>query len=487
MLTSDSHAGPIVRDTFCGKWTTRQLLLACFVSLSGCNTASDGEQTALRPVTRVDLPSITEHEHDRITRLFWQDREDATIKWADLFAGDDWTLQPNVVQGFPELDAEKQNLVQMEILEQTLLVGVRDSDDGRFQSGWLAIDTGVRTHSHGDHDDWVYESAPTVRLSRLDVDQGNPAHLYVYDGHFFLANDRRNGFTLLDPRQTFASAPHGTFYPGGGKHITLAAAGGSVCYATWIDGGGPHKGQVDVVDLTRPEATTPAYSLHLPTGGLHGATENSGRIFLAPSDGICWVSADLSCSMAVDDVRIYHLSLGSDPETDKPLRTGAFVNHRNWILFTTGSADASALCLVDAAEESPKVVKLPIDVPDGLSLVTPRVVQAHTGKRYAFIFQDRKAGEAVERLSIIDLDPDGDRNLSDARIATTIDVAASKVDGHYGHHSVCFDPEGRFAFLTNPGEGSVWILDLENLDVHGKLIVGGTPGTIRCDGGAAHD
>jgi hypothetical protein len=487
MRSFDIHAGPFLRGKSGGTTTARLLLLACCVSLCSCNASSDGEQTALRPVTPVVLASRTEHEHDRITRLFWQDREDATIKWADLFAGDEWTLQPNVVQGFPELNVEKQNLVQMEVLEQTLLVGVRDSDDGRFQSGWLAIDTGVRRHSHGDHDDWLYESAPSVRVSQLDVDQGSPAHLYVYDGQFFLANDRRNGFTILDPRQMFASASHGSFFPGGGKHITLAAAGGSVCYATWIDGGGPHKGQVDVVDLTRPAATMPAYSLHLPTGGLHGATENSGRIFLAPSNGICWVSADLSCSLAADDVQIHHLSLGTDPETDKPLRTGAFVNHRNWVLFTTGSADSSALCLVDAAEESPKVVKLPIDVPDGLSLVTPRVVQARTGKRYAFVFLDRKAGEAAERLSIIDLDPDGDRNFSDARIARSIDVAASKVEGHYGHHSVCFDPEGRFAFLTNPGEGSVWILDLENLDVQARLIVGGTPGTIRCDGGAAHD
>ena len=124
------------------------------------------------------------------------------------------------------------------------------------------------------------------------------------------------------------------------------------------------------------------------------------------------------------------------------------------------------------------MIKLPIDVADGLALTTPEVVLASGGKRYAFLFHDRKVGELQEQLTIVDLDPNGDRNLSDAKIAKTIPVGPSKVDGHHGHHSVSFDSEGRLACFTNPGDGTIWVMTLKDLTIRAKSVVGGTPGQI---------
>ena len=423
---------------------------------------------------------------DRATRLFWQDRSDDSLKWADLFFSPQWRMQPSVVSGFPKLDVEKQDLVQMKLLDGTLLVGVRDQENGEFQSGWVAIDTGIREVPHGNHSDWRYQSSPAVLTSQLDKQQGNPAHLYAYDETFYLANDQKNGFTQLTPDCLSTSGQCGQFFSGGGNHITMAAVDNAICYSTWIDGGGPNLGRVDVVNLRKPAEESLAYTFHLPTGGIHGATENSGRVFLAPTEGICWVEADVGLRQTADSVKVHHISLGKDKESEKPLRTGAFVNHRNWVLFTTGTADSSALCLVDAAAAEPTVVKVPIDVTDGLSLVTPKVVKTRSAKRYAFIFQDRKESELEEKLTIVDLDPNRDRHFGDARVVVTMTVGASKVEGHHGHHSVGFDPEGRIACVTNPGDGTIDVLSLSDLRMKARLKVGGTPAAIACNGGGVH-
>jgi len=409
--------------------------------------------------------------------------------WGEVFSGEQWVVTASPVKGFPKLDVEKQDLVQMEQAEGMLLVGVRDNDDGKHQSGWVAVDTGVRETPHGNHSDWTYPTVPMVKGSRLDADQGNPAHLYLYNGTFFMANDSKNGFTHLAPSElmTKACADCGTFCNGGGNHITMAAIDNAVCYSTWIDGGGPNKGRVDVVNLKKADGDKLAYSFMLPTGVIHGATANAGKVFFAPADGICWVEADTTLQKTADTVAVNHLSLGTEEGEEKPNRTGAFVNHRNWVLFTTGGPEGkSSLCLLDATAADPSVVKLPIEVADGLSLTTPEVVLAAGGKRYAFLFQDRKEGELQEQLTIVDLDPNGDRNLSDAKVAKSIPVPASKVDGHHGHHSIAFDSEGKLACFTNPGDGSIWVMTLKDLEIRAKSKVGGTPAAITAIGAAAH-
>jgi hypothetical protein len=425
----------------------------------------------------------------RVARILWQDRDTDALMWGEVFSGDKWVVTASPVKGFPKLDVEKQDLVQMEQAEGMLLIGVRDNDDGTHQSGWVAVDTGVREVPHGNHSDWQYVAAPSVKGSRLDANQGNPAHLYLYNGTFFMANDAKNGFTHVAPSElmTKPAANCGIFCSGGGNHITMAAVDNTVCYSTWIDGGGPNMGRVDVVNLKKTDGDKLAYSFTLPTGVIHGATANSGKVFFAPADGICWVAADTALSRTAETVVVNHISLGTEEGAEKPNRTGAFVNHRNWVLFTTGGPEGkSSLCLLDANAAAPSVVKLPIEVADGLSLTTPEVVLAAGGKRYAFLFQDRKEGDVQEQLTIVDLDPNGDRNLSDAKIAKTIPVPASKVDGHHGHHSVAFDSEGKLACFTNPGDGSVWVMTLKDLQIRAKSKVGGTPAAITAIGAAAH-
>lgn len=415
-----------------------------------------------------------------MTRVFWQDRETAQLSYADLVTADKWSIKRGWVKGFPKLDSDKQDLVQMKECAGVLMVGVRDHDGGNHQSGWVAIDTGAIEEPHGNHTHWRYTRVPGVKQVRLDTDQGNPAHLYVYDRQFYLANDKRNGFTRAVPADFLQGGDVNAaqFFPGGGNHITLAAVNNSVAYSSWIDGGGPNAGRVDVVGL-RQNPPSIAYSFNLPTGVIHGATSNSGKVFLAPADGVCWVVADDTLNQSAESVEVNHLSLGSDKETDKPLRTGAFENNRNWVLFSTGTAEQSALCLINAGLTEPRIVKVPIRVADGLKLTTPKTVLS-LGKRYAFLFQDRTDAEsdAQEQLTIVELDPNRDRDYSDARVKTSLPVGASAVEGHSGHHALSFDVYGRYAVFTEPASGIINVLSLKQLQVVARFRVGGIPDSI---------
>lgn len=426
---------------------------------------------------------------EKMARIFWQDREKKTLMWGEMVKiGSALVLRNGgPVQGFPNLDKDRNELVQMKRIGSVLVVGIRDDNNGKLSSGWVAVDVGVDEMPHGDHSDYNYRNRPKVIAKVLDQSQGNPAHLYVYDNAFYLANDQLNGYTQLLPAKIVSkkNGYKGTFHRGGGAHITLAAVRNKVGYGTWIQGGGPEKGRVDVSDLTKTGEKSIAYSFNLPFGGLHGATANSGRVFFAPSDGVCWVDADLELKQTSETVTANHLSLGKDEENDRPLRTGAFVNHRNWLLFTTGPREHSALCLVDAAASTPSVVRVPIKVADGLSLVTPKVIAAATGKRYAFVFQNRKEGDVKEKLSIIDLDPNRDRNFADAAMTKSITVGPSQVDGHYGYHSIGFDDDARFGLMSNPGSGEIWIMSLVNASVIAKYKVGGMPTSVTVVGGEA--
>lgn len=452
----------------------RIVLLTCVVvTLSG--------------ITRATCAFAQGFQSERMTRLVWQDREKKTLFWGEMIqTGPKLIIQnAGIVQGFPKLDPKRHELVQMERVGNVLLVGVRDDDNGNLLSGWVAIDLGVDEMPHGDHSDFNYRNPPRVLASSLDKSQGNPAHLYVYDDTFFLANDQLSGFTMLNPRILTGPIPgrKGTFHRGGGAHITLAAVGGKVCYSTWIPGGGPQKGQVDVSSLQKTGKESLAYSIHLPSGGLHGATTNSGRVFFAPQDGVYWIDADLALTQKPENIKPNHISLGTDPKTKRPLRTGAFANHLNWVMFTTGQQDQSALCLLNAAAPKPTVIKVPIKTADGLSLVTPETIQAASGKRYAFVFQNKKEGTVQENLTIVDLDPNGDRDFSDATVAKTIPVGSSRVDGHYGHHSISFDDDFRWALLTNPGDGYIWILSLSDFKIYAKYKVFGMPTKLITAGG----
>jgi hypothetical protein len=438
------------------------------------------------PVQSAEFPALV--AENRVARLLWFDHSSDTLMWGEVRAGDKWTVTASPVRGFPELQPETQDLVQMKHAQGLLLVSVRDHQEGRHKSGWVALDMGVREVPHGNHSDWQYVASPTVRASQLNATQGNPADLSVQDGVFYLAHDARNGFTSFraEDLRTQPAESCGMFRNGGGGQISLAVVNNTACYATWSDADGANAGRVDVVRLTTDAQKSLDVSFRLPSGAIHGTAANSGRVFFAPTDGICWVDANGPAGQSAQPVRVNHLSLGKEAESEKPLRTEALVNHRNWVLFTAGSGENAALCLLDAKAARPEIVRVNIPVADGRSLTTPEVVLAAGGKRYAFVFQDHHAGDSQGQLTILDLDPNGDRDLRDARVAKVMPVGASGIDGHSGRQTVCFDSEGRHACLTNPGDGTIWVMTLRDLQIRAKSIVGGMPGTIVAIGAPSH-
>lgn len=420
-----------------------------------------------------------------VARLFVQDHAARQLKWADVLAGADGKLTLAAmapVPGFPALDAAKQKLVQMEAIDGKLLVGVRDDDDGKYGSGWVLVGTGAKYTDHGDHGHWSFKKKPFVIGSRVDADQGNPAHLYAYLGKFYLANDGKNGYTRFDPAdfpdaKDAHAGTRGRFVPGGGGHITLAAAGDKVGYGTWIDGGGPNKGRVDVTPLGGTGPAAVAYSFTLPTGVIHGATAAADKVFFAPADGVCWVTADPDAKLKPDQVVVRHIPLGT--ADDQPLRTGAFAVHKHHVLCVTGKGAAAKLVVLDAAAADPKPLSVSLPGGDKLKPLTPAVVLAGGKRPLALVFHDHDPKDpAADRLDVVALDPDGNGDWSDARVAKSLAVGASKVDGHFGHHGVGFDADGTFAFFTNPGDGTVGVLDLKSLDVVSTFKVGGAPTAV---------
>jgi hypothetical protein len=426
-----------------------------------------------------------------VTRLFFQDYQTKTVLWADVKEDEQQklVLSPvTPVPGLKKLDATKQNLVQMAESKGLILVGVRDNAAGGYENGWYLLHCGVSNDDHGDHGHWQYKSAPEVWDTRLDDQQGNPAHVYVYGEVFYLANDRLNGYTRIDPRQ-YRKGKDGRktlgtpgFLKGGGNHITLAAAGDKVGYACWIDGEGPQQGQVDVTAIQETGNAQVAYSFHLPTGGIHGAIANQNKVFFAPASGVCWVEADLELRRQPPEVQVHHVDLGQDG--DRPRRTGAFVNQGPYVVCVTGRDESTALVLLDAGATQLTPLTVAIPVQKGTRATTPHVVQTAAGDVYAFVFHDHhKTVQLPDALSIVNLDPNRDGNYRDAEVCKTLPVGNSAVEGHSGHHDMAFDADHRLAFFTNPGDGTITVFSLRDLAPVTEFTVGGTPTHLVACGG----
>ena len=408
-------------------------------------------------------------------RLIWQDTSTQSLWWGDLKKGSKWSIKKETVEKQPKLDADRQMFVQMQPHGDIALVGVRDDDDGNFNSGWFAIHSGVTKDSHGDHFHWHYSAAPSVKVSKLDKKQGNPAHVYLYEGGFYIANDKKNGFTHVAPKMLGNAKQADRFYKAGGGHITLAAVNGKVAYSTWIDRAGENEGRVDVVGLG---SEGKGYHFHLPSGGIHGATTNSGKVFFAPADGICWVSADTQLKQTEDSVDVFHISLGENSE-GTPKRTGAFVNQGSHVLFTVGGNE---LCMLDAASAKPSVQSLDIEVKEGSRLTTPKLIQSRTGGKFAMLFEESPSGDNEELLHIVSLDPNRDGKFDDAMIKKTIKTGKSLIEGHSGHHEAVALSK-KYVAVTNPGDGTLSIISTSSWEVEATLDVEGTPTRLVSFGG----
>ncbi|XZE35540.1 hypothetical protein SH501x_001042 [Pirellulaceae bacterium SH501] len=257
----------------------------------------------------------------------------------------------------------------------------------------------------------------------------------------------------------------------------MAAPSREIVYATWADRDGENMGRVDVVG-TGESSKQKGYSFRLPTGGLHGATANANRVFFAPADGIVATIVDPKLQSPPSADSLEYLSLGKDAKSDRPNRTGAFVTHREYVLFTFGSGDEARMGIVNAKDTRLSLNALSIPVEEGLSLTTPKTTTTRNGKEYAFVVRDRRQSEAQESVAIVDLDPNADKRFDDAKIVQSIDLGPSKIEGHSGHHEVCFLPQSRMACVSNPGDGTIWLISLVDFTVAAKLPVGGTPGRL---------
>lgn len=422
-----------------------------------------------------------------VMRVFFQDAESATLRWADLLATTPPQLStPQVVAGFPQLDPQRQSLVQMAAAGGKLLVGVRDDEDGEFQSGWVLVDSGVEEEDHGDHSHWYYNSAPQVIATQLDEAQGNPAHLYCYEGVFYLANDRIGGFTRLDP----SAIPQGAdeaqirslaaFHVGGNGHITLAVAG-ELAFATWLSRDETNARRIDATRVSPTGSSEIAYSFHANSGRLHGATSASGKVFFAPAEGIDWIDVAASTRAAGDTV-VHHLDLGS--EEGVAYRTGAFLNHGGHVLFLSGRGPQSFLGLIDARREFPEIKRVAVDVDPASRASAPAVVNTRPFGAIVTVFHDHpQAVDAPHVASVIQLDPNRDGDYSDARLLKRIDVGPSRVEGHGGHHAMVTDAAGRFALISNPGDSSVQILSLADLSPQSTATLSFVPGSVVAIGG----
>jgi hypothetical protein len=435
----------------------------------------------------ITLPVRSDDHKQVATRLFIQDYQASTLQWFDVQESEKGEItfgKVKTVEGFPKLDA-KQRLVQMKLSEGTILVGIRDLEDGVHGSGWTIFQTGAKYADHGDHGHWKYKKQPRIITTVLDKDQGNPAHVYVYDKRFYVANDKKNGYTRVDPDDFYISkggdvkTGNARFLPGGGNHITLATVNDRVGYGCWIDGGGPNQGKVDVTDLTGGSIR---YSFKLPTGVIHGAATVAGKVFFAPADGICWVNADEKLQAQSNEVKINHISLGKSGE--KPNRTGAFASHGKHLFCVTGKNADSKLVILDSSANQPEPIMVPLTgKPDQMPL-TPSIVMVHGKTPMAFVFHDHpKDVDVKDHADVIQLDPNLDGKFDDAKLFRSIEVGSSAVEGHTGHHDIAFDADGRYGYFINPGDSTLTVLDLKSLTFKGSLKLPGKPNGILAHGG----
>ena len=432
----------------------------------------------------VHSPAVFSQHETTITRVFWQDQETQKLSYADVTTTSKWNLKRGWVTGFPQLDAASQSLGEMQQAGSVLMLGI-DANGG--VGGWLAIDSGVFEEPHGSHSHWRYSKPPLLKQSALQSGEGKNAAVYSYDNHLFLTDAGKSGFTKAIPNNLKfgTNNAHRFFVGGGGEKIALAAINNAVAYAAHSDTEGDNAGRIDVVNLLKVSDQL-AYSFKLNVGGVSAATVNSGKVFFAHAGGVSWVTADTSASKAAETIQPIVLS-NSDDKSDNSVIGGEFANQRNWVLYSTGSGASSAVCLVNAAMQTPTAVRLPIPTEDGLTLTAPSVVLS-LGKRYAFVFQERTdvASQAQEKLTIIELDPNKDRQFSDAKLKLTIPVGASKQGNRGGQHGICFDAFGRYAIFTEPADGVVSVMSLQNMSIVARFQVGGVPDRIIAVGAAEH-
>ena len=434
-----------------------------------------------------------QHQHRKKTnmRLFWVDQSTQKLTWGDVVTTDKWALNTSTVDGFPEMDSKANRLSPLVGRNGMVVAGISGTADDKKKGRWVAIDSGVYQEPHGNHFHWKYTGRPTVTQTINEERQGRASRVSFVGEQLYLLGDK--GFStdnLNNLRIRGAATGTRKFFPATNWPVSQSTFVDNVVgYSAWDDSDGEHAGQVDVIKLA--DSTKPAYSFKLPSGDVSVTTFNSDKVFFAHKDTISWVTPDRSCSLGSDNVKVNQVNpANQDLKLESPPAT--FVNERNWVTFTTGKGESSKLCMIDAASPTPTVIALPIKVNEGLQLSAPKTILS-LGKRYAFIFHQRSkpAGEGAtddikEQLTIVELDPNRDMRFDDARIAKTIPVGKSLIKDDAGHHQVSFDAYGRFAVFTNPGDGTLSVMTMQDLQVRVNFKVDGVPTQIVAVGAPEH-
>ena len=413
-----------------------------------------------------------------ITRVFWQDLESGKLNYADLATTDKWHINRGWVQGFPETDTANQQLGPMQQIGKTLVVSINAGGDNG-KSKIVGIDSGVFEQPHGNHTHWVYSSLPQARTVQPIEGTAREA-MVINNQYYFGLNDQR--FVAADPNQLMQQGNTNALrmLKAGGEKGCMAVTNNGVGFATWNEADGDHAGQVDVVNLYNPNV--PTSSFRIGSGGISAVTVNSGKAFFASDRGLSWASVNQPFNANQNTPAVNPVA-NSEQQGSKPSN---LINERNWVLYTA-NGEQPALCMCNAASSQPVVLKLPIPVEQGLRLSAPKT-KLSLGKRYAFAFLEREdaGSEVQEQLVVVELDPNRDFDFSDARVAKQIPVDASKIDGDRGHHQICFDAFGRFAVFTNPGDGLLSVMTLNDLVVRVRFRVGGQPDRIVAVGAPEH-
>ena len=87
----------------------------------------------------------------------------------------------------------------------------------------------------------------------------------------------------------------------------------------------------------------------------------------------------------------------------------------------------------------------------------------------------------------MELDPNRDGDLSDARVRKTIPVGSSQIDGDVDvKPEIAFDAYGRNAVFTEPRDGVLNVLSVQNMQILARFKVGGIPDRVIAVGAPEH-
>ena len=77
-------------------------------------------------------------------------------------------------------------------------------------------------------------------------------------------------------------------------------------------------------------------------------------------------------------------------------------------------------------------------------------------------------------MLIVNLAPNRDRTFGYANVSLAISVGPNQMVGQSGYHTASMLPDGRHAVITNPDDGSFWVISLSKFNVIARLNLRGT-------------